>query len=279
MKTKKSRLSWGGLALLFSGILALSGFLLLPLTSARADSSTPAFVRIIHASPFVGTADVFVDGNPFLTSFAFGAVTNYASVPPGPHKVQIALVGKGVAGAALTETLPVQAGGVYTVAAIGTSLSNLKLEVFADDNRAASGTARLRFYQLSPNGGWIDLLNEGQTMTGVNYQQASAYITMGTGANSFKLNSDAASKPLSTSTNLPANTITSIFTVGVFGGTPKAEVVVKQAAATPGLPQTGSDPNAPAPSDSQSSAPWLLIALVLVVIGGTIFARRRSGSR
>lgn len=277
MKTKKSRLSWGGLALLFSSFLALIGFFLLPSAGAQATSTTPAFVRIIHASPFVGTADVFVDGNPLLTSFAFGAVTNYVSVPPGPHKVQIALAGKGIGASALTETLPVQAGGVYTIAAIGTSATNLSLEVFNDNNQAASGTARLRFYQLSPNGGWIDLLTGGQTVTGGNYQQASEYLTMGTGANSFKLASAAENKSLSVDTTLPANTVTSIFAVGVFSGTPGAKVVTAQVAAVPGLPQTGSNPYTLV-SDGQLSTPWLLLALALIVIGGTFFTRRLFGS-
>jgi len=44
--------------------------------SAVAES--PTFVCIIHASPFVGTADVFVDGSKLLSSFPFGQVTNYA---------------------------------------------------------------------------------------------------------------------------------------------------------------------------------------------------------
>src|SRR5712692_5306819 len=53
-----------------------------------AAAGSPSFVRIIHASPFVGTADVFVDGSKLLSSFAFGAVTDYVPVSPGPHKVQ-----------------------------------------------------------------------------------------------------------------------------------------------------------------------------------------------
>src|SRR2546428_10755546 len=59
-----------------------------------ADST--AFVRVIHASPDIGTADVFVDGSKLLSSFQFGAVTDYVQVPTGPHKVQIALIGKGI---------------------------------------------------------------------------------------------------------------------------------------------------------------------------------------
>src|SRR5574340_1136607 len=83
-------------------LLALFGTQVLP-----ASAKTSAFVRVIHASPFVGTADVFVDGTKLLSSFAFGSVTGYVPVPPGPHKVQIALVGKGIGAAARTQTLAV----------------------------------------------------------------------------------------------------------------------------------------------------------------------------
>ncbi|HEY0755572.1 MAG TPA: DUF4397 domain-containing protein [Ktedonobacteraceae bacterium] len=277
MKTKKSRFSWSGLALFMSGIFALTGFFLLPLAGAQA-AATQAFVRIIHASPFVGTADVFVDGNPFLSSFAFGAVTDYAAVPPGAHKVQIALVGKGIGAAALTETLAVQPGGVYTVAAIGTSPTNLSLLVFNDNNQIAAGTARLRVYQLSPDGGWMTLLNSGQSVANVNYQQASSYLMLGTGSSSFAMDSTLKNKALSLTATLKANTITSIFAVGMFNGTPGAKLVSTQVTAIPGLPQTGSDPLAFV-SNGKLSTPWLLIAFALIAVGGTLFTRRLRAPR
>src|SRR6266571_3965170 len=93
------------LTLSIFALLALFG---LQVPSAYAQSQSPSFVRIIHASPYVGTADVFLDGAKLLSSFAFGAITSYAPVPPGPHKVQIALVGKGIGAAALSQTLAVQ---------------------------------------------------------------------------------------------------------------------------------------------------------------------------
>src|SRR5216684_3523214 len=104
----------------------------LQVPSARAES--PAFVRVIHASPFVGTADVFVDGAKLLSSFQFGAVTDYVAVPAGPHKVQIALVGKGISASVISETLAVSPGVAYTVAATGATPSSLALQVFIDNN-------------------------------------------------------------------------------------------------------------------------------------------------
>src|ERR1700736_6920489 len=154
------------------GILALLvcfGTQVLP-----ASATSPAFVRVIHASPDVGTADVFVDGAKLLSSFAFGAVTGYVPVPPGPHKVQIALVGKGIGGAAITQTLAVSPGYVYTVAAIGTQQSGLSLEVFVDSNLLSPGTVKFRVYQLSPNGGSVSVSARGNMLlNGVGYQNAS----------------------------------------------------------------------------------------------------------
>ena len=273
MTTRKSRLSLGGLALLFCGMFALTGFFMAPQQRAHAASS--ALVRIIHASPFVGTADVFVDGKPFLTSFGFGAVTDYAAVPPGPHLVQIALAGKGIGAAALTETLPVQPGGVYTVAAIGATATTLSLQVFNDNNVAASGMAKARIYQLIANGGWLDV-NAGGKSTGANYQQASGYLTFTPGSTSFNL-TGSGGHSLSTSSTLKANTITSIFAVGMFNGTPQAQLVTTETTAVPGLPDTGSNPFAFL-SDGQLSTPWLLIALAMVVVGGTFFTRRLFAS-
>jgi hypothetical protein len=273
METKKSRLSWGGMALLLCGMYTLTSLFLAP--GPRALAATPAFVRIIHASPFVATADIFVDGSPFLTSFGFGAVTDYKAVPPGSHKVQIALEGKGIAASALTQVFSVQPGMVYTVVATGTSASTLALKAFIDSNLATSGNAKVRMYQLSPDGGWMSIQANSKYMTGASYLQDSGYFTLSAGSVTFTLDSAAAGKSLSMSMTLPANTVTSVFAVGMFHGNPKAELVSAQTTALPGLPQTGSDPYAVVSnSNGPFGAPWLLIALAALVVGGTLLTWR-----
>jgi hypothetical protein len=246
--------------------------------AARAES--PSFVRIIHASPFVGTADVFVDGSKLLSSFAFGAVTGYASIPPGPHKVQIALVGKGINAAALNQTLTVSPGVAYTVAAIGASASSLSLEVFVDNNLGSPSSAKLRVYQLSPNTGPISVAAGSNTLaSGIAYQQASDYLSLAAGSYTFDVNASQVNSSLSLATTLKADTVTSIFTVGMFNGNPKLSLVSAQVNALPGLPGTGSDPNAPPLQNTQSSVswlPWLLGALLLVCIGAVVMTRRRT---
>ena len=253
------------LALGLFSLVALFGTQLKP-----AHAQSPAFVRIIHASPFVGTADVFLDGSQLLSSFAFGAITGYAPVPPGPHKVQIALVGKGIGAAALTQTLAVQPGIAYTVAAIGATPTSLALEVFVDNNSLAPGAAKLRVYHLSPNLGTLDVDSGGNTIVqGVSYQQASRYHSLSAGSYTFTVDATSTHTTIPISATLKANKVTSIFIVGMLNGSPEVELVPMQVSGLPGLPGTGSDPN-PIPTISQPLTlwnPWTLVALVMFVLG------------
>lgn len=260
------------------GLLALVS--LFGVQSRAASAASPSFVRIIHASPFVGTADVFVDGSTLLSSFPFGQITGYAAIPPGPHKVQIALVGKGIGAAALSETLSVSPGAAYTVAAIGTQASNLSLQVFVDNNFLSSGTAKLRVYELSPDAGAVTVAAAGNTLlSGISYQNASNYLVIPAGGYTFDVSSPANNATLSTATALNANMIASLFVVGMFNGSPKSELVTSQTAGLPGVPNTGSDPNAVPQADAahgQLLIPWLWPVGIasLLLIGSGFFIRR-----
>ena len=259
------------------GILALLGCFGTWALPASAQTQSPSFVRIIHASPDVGMADVFLDGAKLLSSFQFGAITDYASIPAGPHKVQIALVGKGINAAAITQTLTVSPGTAYTVAAIGTNATGLSLKVFVDNNIIDPGKTKVRVYQLSPNIGSINVATQGSTIaTGVAYQQASQYLTLSPGSVTFDVTAPQANTTLSIAQTLKANTVTSILVVGTSTGSPKLELVPAQANGLPGLPGTGSDPRAPGalPTSSQPLPPWLLAALALLMIGTGVLARR-----
>src|SRR5437660_41918 len=252
-------------------LLACFGTWTLP-ASARTES--PSFVRIIHASPDVGTADIFLDGAKLLSSFNFGAITDYASIPAGPHKVQIALVGKGINAAAIAQTLTVSPGTAYTVAAIGTNATGLSLQVFVDNNIIAPGKTKVRAYQLSPNIGAVNVTSQGTTIaSGVAYQQASQYVTLPQGSVTFDVSAPQANTTLSIAQTLKANTVTSILVVGTSTGSPKLELVPAQANGLPGLPGTGSDPR-PLTTSSQPLTPWLLAALALLLIGTSVFVRR-----
>jgi hypothetical protein len=258
------------------GIISFAAFFGIQRHSASAQS--PSYIRVIHASPFVGTADVFVDGAKLLSSFQFGAVTDYVAVPAGPHKVQIALVGKGIGAAVISETLAVSPGFVYTVAATGADPSSLALQVFIDNNLLSPGTAKLRVYQLSPDAGSVSVDTGGKTLlSGIGYQGASNYLAISAGTYTLGVDSSANNISLHVSATLKANTVTSVFAVGLFHGTPNVQLVTSQVQGLPGVPNTGSDPNAFSQEGNVkplASWTWLVGCMSLLLIGSSIFIRR-----
>nr|BBH92470.1 hypothetical protein KTA_06690 [Thermogemmatispora argillosa] len=240
-------------------------------SSQRAAASPSAFVRIMHASPDIGVADIFLDGQRALSNFQFGTVTDYLAIPPGPHKVQVAVIGKGPDAAVITQTLSVEPGFAYTVAAIGVQATGLSLVVFKEDNSLVTGKAKLRFYHLSPESGPATLLANGTPLIkDLGYLQASDYTLLTPGRYTFDV--DLTQRNISQQLNLevPANQITSIFSIGLPAGLPKLELVARQVAGTPGLPDTGSDPSAsPSVAGGVPLGLPLVLALLLLVIGGS----------
>jgi hypothetical protein len=262
------------------GIMSMIAFAaLIGLQRHSASAASPSYVRVIHGSPFVGTADVFVDGTKLLSSFQFGAVTDYVAVPAGPHKVQIALVGKGIGASVISETLAVSPGVAYTVAATGATPSSLALQVFIDNNLLSPGTAKLRLYQLSPDAGSVSMDTGGNSLlSGIGYQNASNYLTIPAGT--YTVGVDASSNTsLHVSAALKANTVTSVFAVGLVNGTPNIQLVTSQVQGLPGVPNTGSDPNAFAKANNvqplaDTGWTWLVGCLTLLLIGSSMFVRR-----
>ena len=280
-KTTLMRLMYGALALV--GLLTVFALFGPKMQSVKADS--PSFVRIIHASPDVGTADVFVDGSKLLSSFAFGTVTNYVAIPPGPHLVQIALVGKGVNGAALTQTLSVSPGVAYTVAALGTQATGVSLQVFIDNNQFTPGMAKLRIYHFAPDLGSVSVTNGSNVnVGGLSYPQASDYLSVTPGTYNFTFSSTQSGGTYPLTATLNANMVTSVFAVGMLNGTPQFTFTTSQVNGLPGMPGTGSDPNAaPVTPVTHPSAPipWIFdgIALLLVAtIGIRLFFTSRGNT-
>ncbi len=263
------------------GILAL---LLCFMGGEPVAAQSPAFVRIIHASPDVGTADIFVDGKVFLSSFQFGAVTDYAPIPPGPHMVQIALVGKGIGASVISEKLAVTPGVVYTVAAVGTNATGLGLETFIDNNVVQGNSAKVRVYQLSPDAGSLNVSNgSAMIFNNLPYKQASNYLTVPAVSSAFNFSGGSLSNPLPWSTSLKPDTVTSIFAVGLVKGNPAIQIVSSSASGTPGMPGTGSDPNAAPASQGPNPLIWAALLVVLIGLGaislGRDITQRRAALR
>lgn len=292
MSTKNSIFPHTALrALLLCSLFSLCG-LFSPLTQqayAQGVAQGMSYVRIVHASPDIGTADIFVEGTTLLTNFAFATATNYVQVPPGTHKVQVALIGRGPNASVISQDLTVEPGIAYTVAALGTNATGFSLLVFKDDNTIATGMSKVRVYHLSPGTGAASVTAGNNTIvSNLAYEQASDYRSIPTGSYTFNVSIAQTSTTLSASATLPANTVTSIFAVGLLNGTPKIRLITSQAQGVPGMPGTGSDPNSqnaphtpvsePLPIPSWSLAIALLLCALVGMVGLT-WQRKRFFSR
>jgi Domain of unknown function (DUF4397) len=254
-------------------VLAIFAFVgLFAVQAEPATADNPSQVRVIQASPDIAIVAVFVDGAKLLSSFAFGAVTDYAPVPPGAHKVQIAMIGRSIRAGVVMQNLAVQPGVAYTAAAIGTKSTGLSIKVFIDNNFLAAGQAKTRIYNLAPYAGTVDVSANGHRLVdSLGYQQSSNYVVLPTGSYNFTLSAPSTNTSLPLTQTLASNTVTSIFIVGMVNGSPKIGMVSAQVPGLSGLPQTGGYPNAgTVPGSSQPSMPWfplIVVVLVLIVIG------------
>jgi Domain of unknown function (DUF4397) len=107
-----------------------------------APAAGKAKVRVIHAAPEVPAVDVAVEGGPTLFEGAeFPSATDYAQVDAGTYPVQVKAAGGD--DVLLEASLPVKAGTVYSVAAIGGAGKDARLLPIVD----ATGTGR------APHGG------------------------------------------------------------------------------------------------------------------------------
>lgn len=264
------------------GILAL--FASFVLQSGAASAQDMAFVRVVHASPDAGTVDVFADGAKLLSNFTFSSVTGYVSIAPGAHTLQVAPAGKGVGAAVITQSFTLAAGVPYTVAALGTTSTGFSLKAFEDNNLLSGGMAEVRVYHLSPNAGPVNVAaapGGSPVITGLTYQNASGYLTVPPGAYNFQVTATQANATVPVPDTLKAGTVNSIFAVGLFQGNPALKFVSAAVPGVPGMPGTGSNPNAPAAGSNNGMplAPWLLAGAAIVLIGGGVAARRFTATR
>jgi hypothetical protein len=107
-----------------------------------APAAGKAKVRVIHAAPEVPAVDVAVEGGPTLFEGAeFPSATDYAEVDAATYPVQVKAAGSDEV--LLEASLPVKAGTIYSVAAIGGAGKDVRLLPVVD----ATGTGR------APHGG------------------------------------------------------------------------------------------------------------------------------
>jgi len=159
------------------------------------DASTPANLRVVHASPDTPAVDVVVNGNfmmPLVPGITYPNVvpqTGYASVDAGAYDVV-------VTDSATQGLMPIMAqltfgpGTETTVVAVD-FLSNVRALLLDDDNRRLATAAKVRIVHGSPSAGSVDIYvtapgtlidDVDPDFSGVALEQSTGYVELAAGS-------------------------------------------------------------------------------------------------
>ena len=224
--------------------LSLFSFVILGVSQpALADGVS--YVRFIHAIAKQGPIDLYVDGQAFKTQIPFALASDYTTIPAGTHDIIITPSGSATSAAIINQKLTFNEGIPYTLAAVGSQVSDASFVLTQDDNRIpANGLVKTRVYDFCPDAGPVSIATQGQTfVNNLNYKQVSPYLTVPAGSYTFHA-SNAQGNALTVTNDLSnPNLVYSLFVVGFVNGDPKVQGVGTATPAVVGLPNTGNDPN------------------------------------
>jgi hypothetical protein len=126
------------------------------------DVGTPADVRVVHDSPDAPAVSVIANGDvtsPLVPSLsyenAFPSLSAYASLPAATYAIAVTPASN-PSDAVLSTSLPLAAGSVQSVYAVGL-LANISALVTSDDDRRLATQAKLRIIHGSPAAGPVDI--------------------------------------------------------------------------------------------------------------------------
>src|SRR5918995_246027 len=132
-----------------------------PVMAQDDNPEADATLRVIHASPGAPEVDVLLDGQMLLQGLAYGTASNYATITPEEHRLQVVPTGQTADAAVVDETIDAAPGQAYFLAVFGL-LNDIGGAVYdVDLSEIEPGNARVRLINFSPDGGAIDLLETG----------------------------------------------------------------------------------------------------------------------
>jgi Domain of unknown function (DUF4397) len=209
------------------------------LAGPAASASGAASVRLVHAVPGAGTAQLHAGTGetlpPVGAATGFGEVGGYARVPAGA--VTFELRGSGGRPLATTkEQLAPRAH--YTLVAIGAGGGKLEL---LRDGRARPGESRLRVVHAAPELGDVEVRLGDARFGTLGFQDVAGYTAVDPGAYAIRVTRPGGGSTLAARGGVPltAGTSSTAFVVGS-AGEPLGVVVASDRAAAPrGAPKTG----------------------------------------
>ena len=132
-----------------------------PVMAQDDTAEADATLRVIHASPGAPEVDVLLDGQPLLQGVAYGTASDYATITPEEHRLQVIPTGQTADAAVVDETIDAAPGQAYLLAVFGL-LNDIGGDIYdVDLSEIEPGNARVRLINFSPDAGEIDLLETG----------------------------------------------------------------------------------------------------------------------
>lgn len=190
--------------------------------SPTSPSTNSAMVMAVHASPDAPAVDILVDGVVAKSNLGFTENTPYLPVAVGTHNVKINVAGTSQTVLELP-AVPVTAGLVSSVFAIGYA-ENLGIMLLLDDLTSPSaGKSKIRFLNLSPNAPAVDLTDtDGNILFGdVSFgDEVSDFDETDAGTYNTQVRQAGTSEVLLDGQNitLTAGKIYTVFLEGIVGG-------------------------------------------------------------
>lgn len=147
-----------------------------PLASANTFAG-PVRLRVAHLSTDAPPVDVWVNGSVVLSNVSYQTVSDYLDLEAGEYRIQVTPAGA-TSPIVIDATVPLQAGSVYTVAAVGFLSSDSLAPLVLFDDLAVGQGSRLRFVHASADTGAVDVAVTGGPLLfeDVTYQEASDYV-------------------------------------------------------------------------------------------------------
>jgi len=146
-------------------------------TGALVNSKVAQF-KVIHAAPGTGNINAFVDGTVALANIPFQGASSYGIEPSGAHTVTIETTAQ--PGAVIASAQPPFSPATDTSVVVTGTPGATTAVALNDNNLPGSvGRARLRFGNVSPNVGPVDVyVNFAPKVAGLATNAASAYIEL-----------------------------------------------------------------------------------------------------
>jgi hypothetical protein len=255
------------------GVLAVSALLAVPGVAAAQSGAPTAQVRIAHFSPDASYVDVYavsLNRDQVFPNVFYKDVSAYWGVATGAFTYEVRPAGADpTAPARVVLARSLQAGGNYTVAAIGPKASLRGLLLRDDLTPVSPGRARVRFVDTLLGQRAVDVVSGGRALAkGLSLGTASSYGEVAPGRYRVQVR-QAGGRPLYDSTlTLQAGTVTTAVLTGG-RGQPNELFAIRDGAGVRQMPTasggvaTGAGGSAPT---QPPGAPLWAGALLLTVV-------------